>query len=238
MNYELKYNNLISSRQLLNRSKKENIYYEKHHIIPKSCGGSNNKENLILLTFKEHYVAHLLLTKIYDGELKRKMLFALWQLTRGYKSKSHRILSASQYKICKEANVHASIGKKNSEETKIKIGKNNVGKHFKSDKEKEKMSKLRMGKKLSQDQKDNIKKTREKNGTNIITEETRKKMSIASFGRIVSEETKEKHRLINLGKKRSPETLIKIAETRLRNKLKNDTDPHQNVDLKLIALPK
>lgn len=39
---------------------------EVHHIIPISEGGSDDATNLIKLTVREHYVAHLLLAKIYD----------------------------------------------------------------------------------------------------------------------------------------------------------------------------
>lgn len=40
-------------------------YTEKHHIIPSSIGGSNNKENIVVLSFRQHYIAHLLLFKHY-----------------------------------------------------------------------------------------------------------------------------------------------------------------------------
>jgi len=36
-----------------------------HHIIPRSLGGLNDKINLVNLTAREHYIAHLLLWKIY-----------------------------------------------------------------------------------------------------------------------------------------------------------------------------
>lgn len=39
-------------------------YYEIHHIIPRSLSGSNNKDNLVLLTYKEHILAHMLLCLI------------------------------------------------------------------------------------------------------------------------------------------------------------------------------
>lgn len=60
-------------------SKRENISIgEIHHIIPKSMGGSNKKDNLVKLSFKEHYICHLLLTKMIDiPKHKRNMLFAL-----------------------------------------------------------------------------------------------------------------------------------------------------------------
>ena len=53
-------------------------YYEQHHIIPKSIGGSNDKDNLILLLPKEHFICHLLLIKmVIDDVHKEKMMYAL-----------------------------------------------------------------------------------------------------------------------------------------------------------------
>ena len=40
-------------------------YVEKHHVIPKCMGGDNKSRNIAILTPEEHYVAHLLLVKIY-----------------------------------------------------------------------------------------------------------------------------------------------------------------------------
>lgn len=37
--------------------------YHKHHILPKSSGGSDDKDNLIILTYKQHVFAHFLLYK-------------------------------------------------------------------------------------------------------------------------------------------------------------------------------
>ena len=39
-------------------------YKEIHHIVPKSWGGLNTANNLVHLTAREHYIAHLLLWKI------------------------------------------------------------------------------------------------------------------------------------------------------------------------------
>jgi hypothetical protein len=56
-------------------------YTEKHHIIPSSLGGSNSKENLVVLTAREHFICHLLLTKMTIGNAKYKMNFALRMLS-------------------------------------------------------------------------------------------------------------------------------------------------------------
>ena len=42
-------------------------YVERHHIIPKSLGGSNKKENIIALTAREHFVCHRLFIKMTIG---------------------------------------------------------------------------------------------------------------------------------------------------------------------------
>jgi len=51
-------------------------YTEKHHIIPRSLGGDDNKDNLVDLTAEEHYLCHYLLTEITEGLSKLKMLRA------------------------------------------------------------------------------------------------------------------------------------------------------------------
>ena len=52
-------------------------YSELHHIIPQSMGGSNDKENLVELTAREHFICHWLLVKMTEGDDRSKMLYAL-----------------------------------------------------------------------------------------------------------------------------------------------------------------
>ena len=63
MNYEEHYRRLIS--RAVGRS--VSGYVERHHVIPKCMGGSNDKTNIVALTAKEHFVAHELLVKINPG---------------------------------------------------------------------------------------------------------------------------------------------------------------------------
>lgn len=61
MNYTKIYNNIINNR-------KDNVpvgYTENHHIIPRCLGGTDDRSNLVRLTAKEHFICHLLLTKMY-----------------------------------------------------------------------------------------------------------------------------------------------------------------------------
>lgn len=82
---------------MFNESKYTKIYYniinkrlnitlledgEVHHIIPRSLGGSDNSDNLVKLTYREHFVCHLLLTKMCtDVQSQIKMCWALHRLT-------------------------------------------------------------------------------------------------------------------------------------------------------------
>jgi hypothetical protein len=70
MNWTIIYKNLIDKAILEKRTKSTEIYYENHHIVPKHMGGDNSKDNLVLLTFREHVLAHYLLWRIYkeDGD--------------------------------------------------------------------------------------------------------------------------------------------------------------------------
>ena len=47
--------------------------YEIHHILPKSLGGLNDKKNLVKLTFREHFIVHILIAKFTKNKDKIKM---------------------------------------------------------------------------------------------------------------------------------------------------------------------
>lgn len=76
--YTTWYNNIISNAKSRINT---NGYMEKHHIIPSSLGGSNKKDNLVYLTPKEHFICHVLLTKMTVGNHYYKMCYALNMLS-------------------------------------------------------------------------------------------------------------------------------------------------------------
>lgn len=73
MDYDYHYNALISKA----RNRTLTGYIEKHHIIPRAYNGTNDPTNIVELTAREHFVAHLLLSKIYGG----KMIHALFMMS-------------------------------------------------------------------------------------------------------------------------------------------------------------
>jgi hypothetical protein len=68
MDYGKHYTLLIERAK--NRQIIEDVYYEKHHILPRCLGGTDDSSNIVLLKPEEHYLAHQLLVKIYPNEAK------------------------------------------------------------------------------------------------------------------------------------------------------------------------
>jgi hypothetical protein len=77
MNYKTIYDNLIA--KALNRTLDQP--FDRHHILPKSMGGSNDAANIVKLTPREHYLAHLLLLKTTTGKDRSKMAFAMFRFS-------------------------------------------------------------------------------------------------------------------------------------------------------------
>lgn len=75
MNYFKIYDALISRA----KSSRELSLYEIHHIIPKCLGGTNDHNNLVKLSPREHYIAHMLLVKMYTNN--HKLIYALNMMT-------------------------------------------------------------------------------------------------------------------------------------------------------------
>jgi hypothetical protein len=74
------------------------MIFHKHHIIPKSMGGSNESSNLVYLTAREHFIAHWLLWRIYKNE---KMAFAFYAMV--HMGENQTIKSSRIYEECKLA---------------------------------------------------------------------------------------------------------------------------------------
>lgn len=68
MDYKKIYSEFIEARRLIEHITKKD-YYENHHIVPKSLGGSNDDKNMIALSASDHLFAHKLLALIYGGPM-------------------------------------------------------------------------------------------------------------------------------------------------------------------------
>ena len=199
-------------------------YTETHHIIPRSLGGQDTKDNLVNLTAREHFVCHWLLTKIYPtGEEHWKMLNAL-RMMRAEKSGQHRYNTKitgrvyarlkEEYSILQSKKVSGEnnpmYGDKfyRSEEGKLNqrnaiLGEKNGSKQLGA---REKISQSKLGKKrdtFDEEWKENLSKnhkSKQPGFDGTIKEETRKKIGDKIRGRKQTEEEKRARGLANLGK--------------------------------------
>jgi hypothetical protein len=64
--YTRSYYKIIDRARQENRFKQEGL--QLHHIIPRCLGGTNNTDNLVFLTYKEHRVCHCLLIKMVNNK--------------------------------------------------------------------------------------------------------------------------------------------------------------------------
>jgi len=98
MNYLKVYCNLI--RKAENRTPFEG-YVEKHHTFPKSIFGNNSR--VVVLTAREHYIAHALLEKIcikrygLNHWKTQKMIYAFWGMNNQQNNLQKRYFNSKLY---------------------------------------------------------------------------------------------------------------------------------------------
>lgn len=88
--YQTWYVNIISAA--LSRET-QHIHHEKHHIFPKafcSTPEARDKDNIVTLSLREHFVVHLLLFKMFEGERKYKMGWAVHRFSKKIKNFNSR----------------------------------------------------------------------------------------------------------------------------------------------------
>lgn len=214
MNCKKAYDNLVKSRKLLTREKQNNGCLESHHIDPTSLGGTNNPDNLVLLTPREHYISHHLLYKMHSGKNKAKMAYAFFMMSRTNPNQK-RSITSKQYEQSKTAMSLSCKGKNHP----------NYGKPLWSDCQKKKISERQKGEGNSMYGRDPWNKSKK---TGPLSNKTKKKISQSNMGKTLSPETKKKisetmsgvpksesHKQklsnANKGKKRSKESIEKTA---------------------------
>lgn len=221
MNYLKVYCNLI--RKAENRTLPEG-YTEKHHTFPKSIFGNNNR--VVVLTAREHYIAHALLEKIcikrygIDNEKTRKMTYSHWMMRVGKDGRHKRYYNSTLYETLKVRMSESLSGKNNPF-----YGKKHPPELVKYFSESQKGEKHHYyGKSLSAEHRRKIAEAHRGKNKPLLTEEHKEKLRQASTGKKHTEETKLKLSLLksgennpNFGKTPSPETRTKLSEA-IKNK--------------------
>lgn len=205
-------------------------YKESHHILPRSLGGPDTKDNLVDLTAREHFICHWLLVKIHTGEARHKMVYALNGMKRNGKDNERyeTLITSRVYENLKKefGRVHSETmkgrtapnkGKKMSEEQKAKIRATKAANPYKPSQEiiKQRSAKV-MGQKRSK--------------------ETKLKMSLAAKGKPKGPMSDENKLKISLGTKGKPKSVnhannvrnavsgnISINKDGVEKKVKKDT---------------
>jgi len=153
----------------------EGEYYETHHKKPTAIGGSNDKNNLVKLTYREHFISHWLLHRIFPENRELAASFHIMAYGKSWRSsrskRSSYVPSSRTLEEARLAKVFARKGTKHTEET---------------------LEKMKQAAKI-----------RKENGLKRkpnppITEETREKMRLAKLGKKRSDEVCE---AISIGKK-------------------------------------
>jgi hypothetical protein len=209
MDYSKIYKNLI------NRKVIRTGYVEKHHILPRCLGGTDDSKNLVDLYPEEHYLAHLLLCKIYPGN--QKLLYAAMNMTTGSLSNSgkrnnkaygwlRRHYAASMSgdnnparcnpNLQKEA-AKKRVGQKRTEETKARMSAAQKGRTF-TEETKRKMAEAAKNRPPISEETRTKLKQRDPNAYwtgKHMSDETKAKMSSSHKGKKMSEEAKARMRI-------------------------------------------
>jgi hypothetical protein len=171
-------------------------YVEKHHIVPRSLGGTDSASNIVSLTAREHFVCHMLLTRITSGHHQVLMKFALGKFIQTAPGQE-RSFTSWEYNKIREAISQARTGRKHSDDARKKM----------SDKRK---GRAPWNKGIKQGP-----HSEESNKNRSATLKGRERTP--EFCQRVSE-GKKGHKSGMTGKKHSEETLQKMREAALRRK--------------------
>jgi hypothetical protein len=241
-------------------------YTEKHHIIPTSffknnkrgkagwlVGDPNDPNNLVVLTGREHFICHQLLTQMLPKEHSGydKMSFAFFGMCRKNLNQveryiptpeeyeSARILHAvAMSKSISEETRQKIISTKQLPESRIKASLHSKGRPSKfkgkkrgprTEEAKKNMSNAQKGLTKSKEHREKMSKFRKGkplSRESVLKRENTKKINgTTNLGKKHTQESKANMSKAQKGKKQSPETIAKRESTKRANKLFKSFDP-------------
>lgn len=226
--------NAINEKRIKTSPNDDNhIYYESHHIVPRSLGGNNSKTNRVLLTAKEHFLCHTLLPEMVIGINRSKMCKALFRMIHGNQEQRKEPINNELYSTLRQEISHnMSLKFKDQpipEERKRRISESKKGKM--TDEHKQILSATHKGKipwnkgkvnEISDETREKIRNSKLGKKRGPLSEETRKKMSDSHKGRLPWNANKRGYKR----KPHSDETKQKIKESWAKRRLAQDiNDP-------------
>lgn len=209
MDYEKIYDNLVSYRRenVLDESNCE--YYEAHHVVPRSIDKKliYKKSNKVNLTVREHFIAHLLLKRIYkkkfgeDSYQYRAMVKTCFLLANKHKGVTINSRTIEKLRVAYKKLPSPKKGQPMLPHVKYALLEANIGRKF------------------TEEHKRKIVESRIKNGNNKLSEEHKQILIQSRLGAKHTEETKERIRQKKLGFRHTEETKQKISKNNARNQL-------------------
>jgi len=119
--FEKRMNWILNRRRRLGTLERIKGKTEEHHIIPRSLGGDDSTENLIMLTTREHFLVHYCLWKMYpkDSASSGKMVKAFTMMVAApadghTRYLNSRLYAAAQVEKSKAMSI-AQSGERNSQ---------------------------------------------------------------------------------------------------------------------------
>jgi hypothetical protein len=95
-------------------------FCEKHHIVPRCLGGSDSKDNIVILPARAHFICHYMLHKAYPENSQLAHAFAMMSVSN---ASQNRKTSSRMYEASKIARSNALKGKPRPEWVKQKLRK-------------------------------------------------------------------------------------------------------------------
>ena len=201
------YYDIINRAQ--NRVLTNDQYSEIHHIVPKSLGGGNAKDNLVKLTAREHFVSHWLLTKMV---VETKQKYQMWNafscmLYRERPGQERYKVSSKIFESIKTAGSKIKSEKFSGENNPMFGKRGELSPHY--------------GKKKSTE---HLAKLSESHKGFVRSLESRAKQSASTSGRVQTKEHIEKRKCVGskngrFGYKMTAEEIAKRTATLQKNKL-------------------
>jgi hypothetical protein len=184
--YTKLYNSIIDTA--VKRAWKKARGRERHHIIPHSLGGSDDKSNLVYLSCREHFLCHWLLMKMTEGDNYHKMRYALMGMRAANKH---------------QARYHTTLTARIYEKYRIEHAKH----HSKLMKSKNLVPWNKGGVEITDEHRENLRKAaRTRNVDPIKQAEGQRKRIAKVTGQKRSDETKISMSLASKGKPKGPQS--------------------------------
>jgi len=108
VNYNRIYDELIERARY--RAAPTGTYCERHHILPRSKGGLDDQSNIVVLTGREHFLAHWLLWKVHQDQ---QSAAAFWWMCQQSTHHTRKRITSHQFAIARKAASEAKRGSRN-----------------------------------------------------------------------------------------------------------------------------